>query len=157
MELSGDEVVFGHGRSAGIEAPEGYEAVYHCGYSAHIGPVFGQFPKNEEVVGRFLFDAQDHHLNAAGQVQGGVLMSLADVALGASATHLLDGAPTATVSLNCDFTGSAQSGERLLTEARVTRKTKSILFLSGSVTVVRGDETFVLLTATGVWKILKDK
>ena len=154
--MSGSEQVFAHGRQLDCTSLDGHEAVFHTGYNAHFGPVFGKFGDREGdgPFGHFLFEVEDRHLNGGGFLHGGVLMSLMDVALGASVCHLIDG-PAATVSLNCDFTSSGQVGEHLEIETRITRRTRSIIFISGQILTTRNGSRACLLTATGVWKVLE--
>jgi len=62
--------------------------------------------------------ALEHHLNARGLVHGGVLMTLADIALGyAMATAAEPPISAVTSNLSADFAGSAKLGDWI--EARV--------------------------------------
>jgi acyl-coenzyme A thioesterase PaaI-like protein len=77
-------------------------------------------------------------------------MALADIAMGRTVRDALGDARELTISLNCDFVGPAKLGDRIRATANITRKTRSIVFISGELTV----EGRPILTATGLWKIL---
>lgn len=134
--------------------PPGYEPVFNMGFNAYVGPILCKTGGNE-TPDQFLFDVRDHHLNGGGYVHGGMLMALADVVLGVTAHHAAGKVPCATVSLNCDFVAVGKSGDRIEGEAHVTRKTRSVLFLSGELYArTDGSAPRKLLTATGIWKVL---
>lgn len=106
-----------------------------------------------QARGRFAFRVSDRHRNENGVIHGGMLMTLADQVLGLTVVQALGNKPAATVSLNCDFVSGALSGDLIEGEARVTRITKSLVFVQGSLHC--GDR--LLLTASGLWKPLKPK
>jgi uncharacterized protein (TIGR00369 family) len=76
-----------------------------------------------------------HHTNPIGIAHGGVLMTLLDITLGATAQAALaqgDAGPhPATVSLTCNLLAAAREGELLQGEARVDTATRSLSFVSG--------------------------
>jgi acyl-coenzyme A thioesterase PaaI-like protein len=80
-------------------------------------------------------------------------MAFADAVLGTAVNLAIDGAPSATMTLNTDFISTAKALERVEGEAEVTRRTRSVVFVQGR--VYAGDKT--LLTATGIWKVLGAK
>ena len=63
---------------------------------------------------------------------------------------LIDPARAATISLNCDFVASAKLGDAVIGRAQITRRTRTIVFVSAQLTVA--DKP--VLTATGIWKIV---
>ncbi|MFP3942981.1 MAG: PaaI family thioesterase [Alphaproteobacteria bacterium] len=135
-------------------APPGYEPVSDAGFNDYVGPIWFK-PGAGEAPGHFLFDVREHHLNGGGFLHGGMAMALADVVLGVTVSRAIGGAPCATVSLNCDFTAAGRAGERIEGEARVTRRTRSVVFVSGELfTRGRDGARRTLMTATGIWKIL---
>lgn len=134
--------------------PSGYEPVFNVGFNAYVGPIWRK-PGEGEAPDSFLFEVREHHLNGGGFVHGGMLMALADVVLGVTVSRAVGGAPCATVSLNCDFVAAAKQGDRIEGEARITRRTRSVVFVSGELhTQTEGAARTTLLTATGIWKIL---
>lgn len=128
--------------------PEGYKPIFHLGYNAFVGPIFGKFDGPDEGPHHFIFDVSPEHLNGAGMVHGGMMMTLADVVLGSTVANAT-GAMGSTISLNCDFLAGAKPGTRIEAEATISRKTRSIAFVSGRLFA----EGRTLLTASGIWKI----
>ena len=127
-------------------APAGYTAVFgDAGFNKYVGPVW-QAPDGSE----FLFDIRDIHLNGGSSLHGGMAMALADIAMGKTVHDALEGRRAATVSLNTDLIGPAKLGDRVRGVATITRKTRSIVFITCELTV----EGKPILTATGIWKIL---
>jgi uncharacterized protein (TIGR00369 family) len=127
-------------------APAGYSVVFgETGFNKHVGPVW-QSPDGSE----FLFDIRDVHMNGGGALHGGMAMAMADIVMGRTVRDALEGARALTISLNCDFVGPAKLGDRIRGTAKITRKTRSIVFISGELTV----EGRTIMTATGLWKIL---
>jgi acyl-coenzyme A thioesterase PaaI-like protein len=62
----------------------------------------------------------------------------------------IDPARAATISLNCDFIAGAKLGDTVIGRAQITRRTRTIVFISAQLTV--NDKP--ILTATGLWKIV---
>jgi uncharacterized protein (TIGR00369 family) len=124
----------------------GYTAVFgDTGFNKHVGPIW-QSPDRKE----FLLDVRDIHLNGGGSLHGGMAMALADVVLGRSVRDALEGKSAVTISLNCDFIGPAKVGDRIRGTAKITRRTRSIVFIGCELAV----EGRTIMTATGIWKIL---
>lgn len=127
-------------------APAGYTAVFgDAGFNKYVGPVW-RAPDGSE----FLLDVRDIHLNGGGALHGGMAMAMADIVMGRTVRDVLEGGRAATISLNCDFIGPAKLGERIRGVAAITRKTRSIVFVSCEIAV----QGRPILTATGLWKIL---
>ena len=127
--------------------PEGAEEIPFVGYNHHIGPLYN-LPA-QGGLHRFCFRVDPHHMNAAGTVHGGMLMSLADIAMSRAARAGTEAQNSSTVSLSCDFVGPGKLGDLIEARVRVTRRTRTIVFLSAD--IVSGGRT--LLVASGVWKI----
>jgi len=129
--------------------PEGAEPASTGGFNLYIGPLYRLPDAEDGQIKRFAFIAAEKHMNAAGTVHGGMLMSFVDVAMSRT-SRLVTGAPRcSTVSLTTDFVGPGRLGDVIEARIRVTRQTRTMLFLSGE--VVAGDRT--LLIATGLWKV----
>lgn len=127
--------------------PEGAENISIQGFNLFSGP-FYRLP-DEDAVRRFAFVALDKHMNAVGTVHGGLLMTFADIAMGRT-SRLATGAPScSTVALNCDFMGPGRLGELIEIRVRVTRKTRTLVFLAGDVSC--GERA--LMSAAGLWRI----
>lgn len=132
--------------TAGKSAPAGYTAVFgETGFNKYVGPVW-QSPDKAE----FLLDLRDIHMNGGQSLHGGMAMAMADIVMGRTVHDALEGASALTISLNCDFIGPAKVGERLRGTAKITRRTRSIVFVTSELAV----EGRPVLTATGIWKIL---
>lgn len=128
--------------------PEGYVPVFPEGFNAYVGPILGRFDGPELGPHHFFLDLRPEHMNGGDMMHGGMMMSLADVVLGSTVAHAA-GAMGSTISLNCDFLAGAPLGTRVEAEAIVSRKTRSVAFVSGR--LFSGDVTF--MTASGIWKI----
>jgi len=127
--------------------PEGY--VPCTTWDGPFGPSLGRLYQRRDGGG-FAFRVQARHNNARDVTHGGMLMTLADQILGLSVQQALEGGYAATVSLNCDFIASAAPGDLIEGTAEVTRVTRSIVFVRGSLRC--GDR--LLLNASGLWKRL---
>jgi uncharacterized protein (TIGR00369 family) len=127
--------------------PEGAEEIPFAGYNKYIGPMY-RLP-DEGGLHRFCFRVEDRHMNCAGTVHGGMLMSLADIAMSRAARAGTGAGNSSTVSLSCDFVGPGKLGDVIEARVRVTRRTRTIVFLSAD--IISAGRT--LLVASGVWKI----
>lgn len=134
-------------RSTGL--PEEAEEVSTGGFNAYVGPLYRLPDAEEGTVKRFAFVIADKHMNAGGSVHGGMLMTLADVAMGRTARLATDAASGSTVSLNCDFVGPGRLGDLVEARVRVTRRARTMVFVSAELWA----RDRLLLVATGLWKI----
>ena len=129
-------------------APAGYSPVFaEAGFNAYVGPVW-----RADDGSHFRFTVRDVHMNGGGALHGGMMMALADIAMGKTVHAALaaDGQRAMTVSLSCDFIGAVKLGETIVTRVAITRRTRSIVF----VTATLGVDERTIMTATGLWKIL---
>ena len=102
---------------------------------------------------RFIFEAGQKNCNAEGIVHGGVLMTFADYCLCMAATNRYDGESCLTVSFSCEFVATAEIGNLVECDVEVTRKTGSMVFLTGKVRV----GATVVMTFSTVVKRLREK
>ncbi len=118
-------------------------------FEAVIGPIetAPAVSDTDSPVLRLTLDAR--HLADDGTAHGGPLMGLAQAALGACVAREASNSAARCVSLNCDFTGAPQPGDVLEARAAITRRTRSIAFVSGDITA----SGRVVMTATGVWRL----
>ena len=129
-------------------APAGYSPVFaEAGFNAYVGPVYRADDGRD-----FRFTVRDVHMNGGGALHGGMMMALADIAMGKTVHAALEGGRAVTISLNCDFIGPVKLGETIVARASITRRTRSIVF----VTATLGVEGRAIMTATGLWKILSE-
>ncbi len=125
---------------------EGYTEVFaEQGFNNYVGPVWQSADGTE-----FIFDVRDIHLNGGGTLHGGMAMALADIVMGRTVRDALQDNKTLAISLNCDLIGPAKLGDRIRGVATITRRTRSIVFISSELSV----DARIILTATGLWKIL---
>ncbi len=130
--------------------PEAEEASTQ-GFNRYIGPLF-RLPDSEGgALKRFVFAVEDKHMNGSGSVHGGMLMSFLDTAMSRTARLDIGAKSCSTVSLNCDFVGPGKLGDLIEARVRVTRRTRSMAFLSAE--LVAGDHAIAV--ATGLWKIIE--
>ncbi|AUC11374.1 hypothetical protein BLX90_13525 [Rhizobium sp. Y9] len=118
------------------------------GFIKLVGPIFHRTTSNES--GRFRFHAEAKHKNRAGYVQGGMLMTLADRAMGKTARQ---GDPTraqATVQFDMQFLEPVKIGETVEISCTIVRETRQLVFMRAELFV----EDRQVASAHGVWKII---
>lgn len=107
----------------------------------------------EDGAGSAAFTPTGDHVNPAGLIHGGSLVSLLDVALALTGSYTeppLKLVPGLTLSLNVGFVSAARPGDGALTAtARKTGGGRSVFFAEGE---VRAADGRLVATATGVFK-----
>jgi uncharacterized protein (TIGR00369 family) len=90
--------------------PEGFKQVERGGpFLRSLGPVYLKKEGDQAIVG---FRIEERHLNTRGIAHGGMLVTLADSALGiVLALSLTPPQPMVTVNLTADFADSAHLGD----------------------------------------------
>jgi len=127
--------------------PEGAENISTGGFNRFAGPFYRLADEGE--VRRFAFVVLDKHMNAAGSVHGGVLMTFADIAM-SRATRLATGAQSvSTVAFSCDFMAAGHLGELIEIRVRIARRTRKFVFLAAE--IASGGRS--LMQASGVWRM----
>jgi uncharacterized protein (TIGR00369 family) len=129
------------------EIPVEAEEISIRGFNQFVGPLYRLPDKAERP--RFAFVAAEKHMNAAGSVHGGMLITLADVAMSRTARLTSKATSCSTVSLSCDFLAPGGLGETIEAEVRVTRLARTMVFLSAEITASGRP----LLVANGVWRV----
>ena len=131
-----------------MEVPEGFVPFENPGpYLDHIGPILVRQDGDQLVFG---LRADERHANHRGTVQGGLLSTLADFALGrAIEADADDDKDRATVSLTVDYLKPAEPGDWIETRTRVDRVGSTLSFADCSLTV--GDREIV--RARAVWVV----
>lgn len=132
--------------------PAGYRPMGSStdGFNAYIGGMLIDPAKQPGEAARFAFVPQPHHLNGGGALHGGLLMTLADSFLGTEVHEAIGGQIASTVVLNTDFLSGGTADAPVFASARITRKTRSLVFVAGELT----QKGRVLMTASGIWKVL---
>ena len=128
-------------------AAHGWEMVQNTAFGTLVGPIWRQ-EEGERL--RFGFVVAPKHLNRAGNLHGGMLMTLADQAMAMTARKASGGKPHATIELNIQFVGLVRLGEFVEAHPEVVRATRSVVFMQAKMFV--GSRTVV--TTNGIWKIL---
>jgi uncharacterized protein (TIGR00369 family) len=114
----------------------------------HIGPILVQDDAGRELV--LGLRTEERHANHRGTVQGGVLSTFADFALGrAIENDADDGKDRATVSLTVDYLKPAMPGDFIESRTRVDRVGGTLSFADCSLCV--GDREIV--RARAVWVV----
>ena len=128
-------------------AAAGWKPMPSSDYPAMIGPFLA---RREGGGWRYGFVAERRHLNLGGVVHGGMLMSFADDALGATVWQAVGRKPCTTVQLSTQFVSPVRLGELVEVRAEVLRATRTVVFVRGVLEVAGR----TVVHADGVWKIL---
>lgn len=116
-------------------------------FEVHVGPAYQQGAPGSR---RFAFRVDERHVNRRGVVHGGMMLTFADLALGAAAWDLTDRAPCVTLGMQTQFLKPAHIGDIVEVQPQLLRRTRALLFLRGDFLV----ESEAVFTATSVWKLL---
>ncbi|MEO1252676.1 MAG: PaaI family thioesterase [Pseudomonadota bacterium] len=115
-----------------------------------FGAVAGPYYWREDGAPGVAFLAEQKHLNLAGMVHGGALLTLADMAIFDGFFKAGEQFYGVTVSLNSEFLAPGRPGDFIIGVGEPVRVGKSLLIGRGMLTA--GDRT--LLTFSGVLKRL---
>ena len=129
---------------------EGWELLADAGFIGLVGPSWGRGEGSEAA---FAFVAEPRHANLLGVVQGGMLMTFADRALGIGAWNAAGNRACATVQFDMQFVSSARMDDFVELRPEVVRRTTSLVFMQGS---LRAGPR-VVAGAHGVWKVLGER
>jgi len=131
--------------------PEGFEPIFRSSpYLELLGPIFNKKTENGLVIGLM---AETKHCNAREQVHGGVLSSLADIALGYNAAFSGDTVvPMVTASLTIDYAGSAKLGDWIEIETDIQKVGRTMAFANcyfivNSKRIARASGVFAVISA----------
>ncbi len=119
------------------------------GFLGLVGPVLERWQDDRLELG---FSASDKHRNKIGVVQGGMLVTLADRAMGVAAYVAVGKRRVATIQLDTHFLAAAAVEEFIVARPEIIRVTRSVVFVEAR--VATNDRT--LVSAKGIWKILGD-
>ncbi|MFE1598560.1 PaaI family thioesterase [Methylobacterium sp. ID0610] len=126
----------------------GWQPFTDPGFVDLVGPIF---VREGDGPAAYAFRAEPKHANLIGVVQGGMLMTFADRALGVTAMASADGANCVTVQFEMQFIAAVRMGEVVSLTPQVVQRTGTLVFLRGDLT----SDGRVAATCTGVWKILR--
>jgi len=128
--------------------PDGFVAIDEAGtFLGHIGGL--HWRKGDGLVQACLI-LERRHTNPIGVAHGGLLMTLLDITLGASAYALLPpGVFPLTLQHSCSFIRGAKEGALLQCEARADATTRSLIYVSGRAYV----DDDVIATGTALFRM----
>jgi uncharacterized protein (TIGR00369 family) len=133
------------GAKAFDPAAHGWEIVNNTPFGNLVGPIW----KRETPELRWGFVVEPKHLNRAGNLHGGMLMTVADQAMAMTARVATGGKPHATIELNIQFVGAVRLAEFVEAHCEVVRLTRAIVFMQSKLAV----GTRIVASAAGIWKI----
>jgi len=121
----------------------------HTAFGDLVGPIWR---REENGSPLFAFTVGPKHLNRAGNLHGGMLMTLADQSMAMAARVATGGKRHATIELNTQFVGGVKLGEFVISHPEVVRVTRSVVFMRAKMFVGKR----VVVTTNGIWKILDE-
>jgi len=117
-----------------MDVPEGFAPYPDQGpFLEHVGPIHVREGDGPPILG---VRAEERHVNHRGTVQGGLLSTFADFALGRAIGYdATDDHERATVSLTVDFLKPAQPGDWIEARTSVNRVGGTLAFADCALTV----------------------
>jgi acyl-coenzyme A thioesterase 13 len=124
--------------------PEGYQPLFRTSpYVELIGPLYS---RGEGAALQIGLRAERKHCNQRGTVHGGILATLADIALGyAMAFATTPPANLVTANLSLDFAGAAREGDWLETRVDIQKHGSRLAF--GNCYITKDGERIVRASA----------
>ena len=128
--------------------PDGFKPARFDGqYLKHVGPYYTKKTDDTVLVG---LSVEEHHINYVDIAHGGILTTLADVALSFQVFLCERPAPVVTtVSLTTNFLGPVKLGDFLIADGYIDRLGKRLAYTHGSIR--RGGD--VVMTMNGVFNV----
>ena len=130
------------------DAAEGYTVLFCSSpFLDRSGPFYSKGKGQSLCIGLRVLD---HHLNARGLAHGGVLLTMADIALGYAMATAADPPISAVTShLSADFAGSAKLGDWVESRADIQKIGRTLAFaniylLVGDTRIVRASGVFAV-------------
>lgn len=127
-----------------MDIPHGFKPLFRSSPVLElIGPLYGRGTGADLAVG---LRVEPKHCNARGTIHGGILATLADVAIGYAMASSTD-PPTAavTANLSLDYAGTAKVGDWI--EARVDIQKRGSRLAFGNCYLCVGEERIVRASA----------
>lgn len=117
------------------------------GFMGRAGPLW---TRREGEAWEYGLLAEDRHLNPAGVVHGGALVTLIDHVLSTVAWEACERMPCVTIQLDTHFMSAVRSGEFVQARGTITARTGSMVFMEGLMQV----EDRSVLAARAILKVL---
>jgi uncharacterized protein (TIGR00369 family) len=129
--------------------PEGWTPLGgSSAFVRHLGPLYVKEASEHRVIG---MRVEDKHLNTRGIAHGGMLVTLADTALGvALSLSERPPRPMVTVSLSVDFASVARVGDWVEAHVEIQRNGRQLAFASCQILV----KDRHVLRASGVFAVV---
>jgi acyl-coenzyme A thioesterase 13 len=133
-----------------LAAPDGFvPAHFSPGFLEVSGPYFLKQAGETAIIGCRI---ADHHMNYIGVAHGGVLATLADVALSYQLYNSEDPPlPVATAGMTTSFLAGAKLGDWIEASGTIDRMGKRLAYVHGSICC--GDR--LLMTMSGIFTIIR--
>lgn len=126
-------------------APQDFRAITEPNaFRNHIGPLFR---KLDETAPRYGLYVDARHSNRSNIMHGGALLTFAHMAIEDALKRIYSKKPPHMISIQSQFTRSADIGDWIECFPEVTHKTRDILFVKA--TVMTNDE--INLAVTSLW------
>lgn len=113
-------------------AQQGWKRRDLPGFMGLAGPLW---TRRDNGTWAYAVLADEAHLNPAGVVHGGALLTLLDHAISSVAWEACGRQPCLTLQLDTHFIGSVHTGQLAQARAHVIRRTGSLVFMQGEVAV----------------------
>lgn len=138
--------------SSTADVPEGFAPIFRSSpFLETIGPLYSKGTGAQLVI---RWRVEPKHTNARGSLHGGVLASVADVALGYSlATSGETRTSMVTASLSIDFAGSAAIGDWVETTVDIQKRGSRLAF-ANAYFAARNER---IARASGVFLVMKQE
>ena len=119
----------------------------NIGFMSHIGGL--GLKKLDTNNFEFSIVVKEIHLNTGKIAHGGFLSTIADTGMG-TAAHIVSNKRCVTISLEMKFIAAGSLNQTLSGKIKIQKKTNSLVFITCEIFNSGG----VMVTASGVWKIL---
>lgn len=136
--------------------PEGYGPIpddeHPDFFGRRAGPFYCKRAPNEAGKEMLWFGLviEERHTNGHRRGHGGLVMTLADEALGAAAWEAAYDHPSVTIGLQVNFIGAVREGALVECCADTAERTRNMVFVQGRVWA----DGKVVANASGTWKLL---
>ena len=121
----------------------------HDPFEALTGPFY--FKKARGQPPEMAFRSETKHMNGAGFMHGGCLMTFADFCLFVIAAKALKDSMAVTATFNCELIGSVGEGARVEASGEVVKAGRSLIFVRGLLT----SASEPVMTFSGVLKKIR--
>lgn len=116
--------------------------------------IVGQiYCKEDGGTVRYGFVADPRFKNRRSVLHGGYLSAFADRTLALAGRRVNNSGPQATIELSIRFIDAVQIGEFVESLPEVVRKTRSVIFVRGTMMV----DSRIVATADGIWRIFEPR